>query len=211
MTHIKILGIAMLGFCAATGFARAADMIDETPQAPEANFEETAKAGWAGGYGGLYGGYGKGKFGDGVSIDASGFQGGAFAGANMQSGPIVYGLDADVGYGGAKGTSGGVTAKKGINGALRARLGYDVGPALIYGAAGGTLARVNANDGVVDETRALLGYTVGAGIDAKLTDKVFARGEYRYNSYAGKNYALTAPTEVDLKQHEVRLGVGLQF
>ncbi len=211
MRMIKFLGTAIIGSLAAISFANAADMIDEVPQAPEAVIEEPAAGGWAGGYLGAYGGYGKGTFGKDVDISAKGFQGGAFAGYNLQNGSLVYGLDSDLGYGGAKGVVGAVTAKKGLNGALRARLGVDVGPALIYGAVGGAATRATASDGAVEDTNLHLGYTAGAGIDARLTDKVFARGEYRYNVYNDKSYALTAPTAVDLKQHDVRLGVGLKF
>ena len=211
MRMIKFLGTAIIGSLAATSFSYAADMIDEVPAAPEAAIEQPAIGGWAGGYLGAYGGYGKGKFGKDVDISAKGFQGGAFAGYNLQNGSLVYGLDSDLGYGGAKGNVGAVTAKKGVNGALRARLGVDVGPALIYGAAGGTATRATASDGAVEDTQTHLGYTVGAGIDARLTDKIFARGEYRYDVFGAKNYALTAPASVDLKQHDVRLGVGLKF
>ena len=211
MKLMNLVSASLLALSASFGMAHAADMIDGSPQAPEANFEAAAKTGWAGAYGGLYGGYGKGNFGDGVDVDGSGFQGGAFAGANGQSGSIVYGVDGDVGYGGAKGTAGAVIAKKKTNGALRARLGYDLGPALVYGAAGGTMTSAKASDGAVDDSKLHLGYTVGAGVDIKATDRVFVRGEYRYNKYGSKTYDLTAPTDVNLTQHEARIGVGVQF
>ncbi len=211
MRTMRFLTAGVLAFAATAGFARAADMVDEVPQAPAPVFEEAPRLGWAGAYGGVYGGYGTGTYGQDVDIGANGFQGGVFGGYNMQNDGIVYGLDSDVGYGGAKGNVGAVEAKKGFNGALRARLGYDLGPAMIYGAAGGTAASVKATDGLVDDTRMHLGYTVGAGIDAKVTDNVFVRGDYRYNVFNDKNYALTAPANVDLKQHDIRLGLGLKF
>lgn len=211
MKTMKFLTVGALAFAASAGFARAADMVDEVPQAPVPTFEEAAKAGWVGAYAGIYGGYGKGKYGKDVDIDADGFQGGGFAGYNLQSDNIVYGVDADLGYGGAKGNVGAVEATKGANGALRARLGYDLGPALVYGTAGGAAASVKATDGTVDDKQIHLGYTVGAGVDAKLTDNLFVRGEYRYDVFNDKNYALTAPADVDLKQHEVRLGLGVKF
>jgi outer membrane immunogenic protein len=213
MKRANIAALAGFGVLALTGLANAADMVDEVPQAPEAVIpDEPVKGGWSGFYAGVYGGYSFGKFDDAVDIKANGFKGGAFTGYNYQTGPYVLGLDADLGYGGAKADLGATgSVKQGTNGALRARLGYDVGPALIYGAAGGTATSVTANDGAVEDSKIHAGWTVGAGIDAKLTDKVFARGEYRYNSYQSQDYTLTAPASVGLKQHDVRFGVGLQF
>lgn len=212
MKRANIAALAGFGVLALTGLANAADMVDEVPQAPEAVIpEEPVKGGWSGFYAGIYGGYSFGKFNDAVDLDADGFKGGAFTGYNFQSGPYVAGIDADLGYGGAKTDVVGAEVKQGTNGALRARFGYDLGPALIYGAAGGTATSAKANVGGVEDSKIHLGYTLGAGIDAKLTDKVFARGEYRFNDYQSQDYSLPATTSVGLKQHDIRFGVGVQF
>jgi outer membrane immunogenic protein len=211
MRMIKFLGTAIIGSLALSGFARAADMIDETPQAPQPTFEEAVKGGWAGAYAGIYAGYAKGKFGDAANINAKGFGGGGFAGYNLQNGGIVYGLDGDLGVSRAKGTAGGVTAKQGFDGALRARLGYDLGPVMIYGAAGGAFTRANAAAGASSDSNTLLGFTAGAGADIKVTDNVFARAEYRYNQFGSKDYALPAATGVNLRENEVRFGLGVKF
>jgi outer membrane immunogenic protein len=198
------LGTAVIGALAFSGAARAADMIDETPQAPQPTFEEAVKSGWAGAYA-------EGKFGDAANIKAKGFGGGAFAGYNLQNGGIVYGLDGDLGLSRAKGTAGGVTAKQGFDGALRARLGYDLGPVMVYGAAGGAFTRATATAGAVSDTKTHLGFTVGAGADIKVTDNLFARAEYRYNAFGSKSYALPAATSVNLRENEVRFGLGVKF
>jgi outer membrane immunogenic protein len=213
MKRANILAVAGLSVFALTGVAQAADMVDEVPQAPEAVIpEEPAPGGWSGFYAGIYGGYSFGNFGDAVDLDADGFRGGAFTGYNGQSGAIVYGLDGDIGYGGAKTDLAAPNeVKQTFNGALRARLGYDLGPAMVYGALGGAATGANANVGGFEDSKTHFGYTVGAGIDAKVTEKIFARGEYRYNDFGSKDYNLGAPTSVDLDQHDIRFGVGLQF
>jgi outer membrane immunogenic protein len=205
------LGTAIASTLALSGIARAADMIDETPQAPQPTFEEAVKGGWAGAYAGIHAGYAKGKFGDAANINAKGFGSGGFAGYNLQNGGIVYGLDGDLGVSKAKGTAGGVAAKQGFDGALRARLGYDLGPVMIYGAAGGAFTRAKAAAGAVSDSNTHLGFTVGAGADIKVTDNVFARAEYRYNQFGSKDYALPAATGVNLRENEVRFGLGVKF
>jgi outer membrane immunogenic protein len=211
MRMINLIAASAVALSATAGFARAADMIDETPQAPQPTFEEAVKGGWAGGYAGIYAGYGTGKFGDAVDIKAKGFGGGAFAGYNLQNGALVYGLDADVGIGRAKTNVVGVTIKQGFDASLRARLGYDLGPVMLYGAAGGILTSVKATVGAVSDSNTHLGFTVGAGADIKITDNLFARAEYRYNAYNAKSYALPAPTSVNFRENEVRFGLGLKF
>jgi outer membrane immunogenic protein len=204
------LGTAIISSLAFSGFARAADMVDEVPAAPQPTYEEAVKGGWAGAYAGIYGGYATGKFGDAADIKAKGFNGGAFAGYNLQNGGLVYGLDSDLGTTAVKGTNG-ATAKQGLNGALRARLGYDLGPVMLYGAAGGAVTKAKATAGAVSDSNTHLGFTVGAGADIRVTDNLFARAEYRYNQFGSKDYALPAATPVNLKQNEVRFGLGVKF
>jgi outer membrane immunogenic protein len=206
----SFLGTAIISSLALSGMARAADMVDEVPAAPQPTFEEAVKGGWAGAYAGIYAGYAKGKFGDAADIKAKGFDGGAFAGYNLQNGGIVYGLDSDLGLSAVKGTNG-ATAKQGLNGALRARLGYDLGPVMIYGAAGGAFTKAKATAGAVSDSNTHLGFTVGAGADIRVTDNLFARAEYRYNQFGSKDYALPAATSVNLRENEVRFGLGVKF
>ena len=205
------LGTAIISSLALSGFARAADMIDEVPAAPQPTYEEAVKGGWAGAYAGIYAGYAKGKFGDAANINAKGFGGGGFAGYNLQNGGLVYGLDGDLGISRAKGTAGGVTAQQGFDGALRARLGYDLGPVMIYGAAGGAFTRAKATAGAVSDSNTHLGFTAGVGADIRVTDNLFARAEYRYNQFGSKDYALPAATSVNLRENEVRFGLGVKF
>ena len=200
---------AAAAFAALPTFAFAADAIDEIPSAPEAPaYEEPQAAGWAGAYGGVYLGHG---WADHGVVDSKGFNGGVFGGYNMQSDSIVYGAEADAGYSMSDGTNGATTAKHGMNGALRARAGVDMGPALIYGAAGVAAARGKLSNGITDDSQTHIGWTAGAGIDAKITGNVIGRVEYRHNAYGSENYNVGGGTSAKLTENEIRIGAGLKF
>ncbi len=200
---------AAITFAALPTFAIAADAIDEIPAAPEAPaYEEPAAGGWSGAYGGVYAGHGWAKHG---GISSKGFNGGAFGGYNMQSDSIVYGAEADVGYSASDGTAAGTTVKHGLNGALRARAGIDVGPAMVYGAGGVAATRGKLAIGAAEDSQTHIGWTAGAGVDAKITGNIIGRVEYRHNSYGSENYNVGGGTSARLSENEVRVGAGLKF
>ncbi|TGQ67127.1 porin family protein, partial [Mesorhizobium sp. M8A.F.Ca.ET.207.01.1.1] len=92
------------------------------------------------------------------------------------------GAEADLGYNGVKGDSAGIHAKGGLEGSLRARLGYSVTPEiLLYGTGGLAAKNQKITDDVLgtNESKAMLGWTAGVGTDIKITDNVFGRVEYR--------------------------------
>ncbi|MDP3896333.1 MAG: porin family protein [Mesorhizobium sp.] len=193
--------------------ARAADMIDQAPEPQPYEVVPSASTGWAGPYVGVYGGY---TFGEtsipGLSVDHDGFAGGAFAGWSGQTGAIVYGIEGDVGYNGADGANGGLATRSGVEGSLRARLGYAVNDRLlVYATGGGAAEQLKANDGLVTDKNVMLGYTVGAGVDAKITEQVFARVEYRYTDFGNETFNLTAPTSIDSSSNKIHVGLGLKF
>jgi len=127
---------------------------------------------------------------------------GAQLGYNFQSGPLVYGIEADLGYVGSKNTDtlgfvGGANQyawrqRSGMEafGTLRLRLGYAFDRALIY--ATGGLAYGKVSDAIQagpnnpaytwskgnDNWR--LGYTIGAGVEYALTDRWSAKLEGLY-------------------------------
>ena len=51
--------------------------------------------------------------------------------------------------------------------------------------------------------------TLRAGVDYAVTDRIFARGEYRYNDYGNKTFGDS--TKGDLKQNVINVGVGMKF
>ena len=63
------------------------------------------------------------------------------------------------------------------------------------------------------DTNVMLGYTVGAGVDAKLTDQVFGRLEYRYTDYGSKDFDLpgVGTPSIDSSNHRVSVGLGIKF
>jgi len=198
----------------ATVSAQAADMIvDQAPEPQPIDVVPSESTGWAGPYAGIYGGY---TFGEtstvGLDVDHDGFSGGAFLGYTGQSGAIVYGLEGDLGYNGSDGVNGGLATESGIEGSLRARLGYAVNDRfLVYATAGGAAEQLEATAGGVSDKQTMLGYTVGAGVDAKLTEQVFARAEYRYTDYGSENFAVGGGTSIDSSSNKIHLGLGLKF
>lgn len=201
-----------LGLFALSGTAYAADVVSEEPPAP-APIAELPVASWAGPYAGLNVGYGFAGHADvdgGPDIGTKGFVGGVFGGYQWQQENFVYGAEADIGYNGVKGDSGGLEAKGGVEGSLRARLGYAVTPEiLVYGTGGGALKNQKIEGAGVSESNTMLGWTAGVGTDIKITDNVFGRVEYRYTDYGDKDFG--AIGNVKSTDNRVTFGVGMKF
>ncbi len=206
---------AAFGLIALAGVipANAADVIGEEPPAPEA-VESMPVSSWTGPYAGLQLGYGMGKTDtEGETVDTDGIIGGGFAGYNVQSGAVVYGVEGDVGYGDREGKDGGVRSKSGVEGSLRGRFGYTVTPdVLVYGTAGGAAQNLKVREGGESDKNTMLGYTVGAGADVKFTENVFGRAEYRYSDYGSEKFRTgSGSQDVNSSDHRVQFGVGMNF
>jgi len=213
-TNLKFAPLAaVFGLFALGGTAFAADVVSEEPPAP-APVAELPVASWAGPYAGINLGYGFGGHVKAPGVDAKtkGFIGGVFGGYNWQQENFVYGAEADLGYNGTKGSDNGLSAKSGIEGSLRARLGYAVTPEiLLYGTGGLAAKNQKIDDSVtgVNDSKAMLGWTAGAGTDIKITDNVFGRVEYRYTDYGSKTFGDTG--KVKSSDNRVTFGVGMKF
>ncbi|KTF68036.1 outer membrane protein [Sphingomonas sp. HT-1] len=94
------------------------------------------------------------------------------------------------------------------------RLGFLAGPrTLIYAKAGYTNAQFITDYTSPNSTPALDlrsrdnldGWRLGAGAEFKLTDKVFAKAEYRYSNYGSQSNG------VDPERHQIVTGVGVRF
>jgi outer membrane immunogenic protein len=194
--------------------AYAADAITaEEPPAP-APIAELPVASWAGPYAGINLGYGfSGSTeapGVPADIDTDGFVGSAFGGYNWQMDNFVFGGEAELGYNNVKGSSGAIESKGGVEGSLRARLGYAVSPdILLYGTAGGAGKNVEVSDGVSSDSNTMLGWTAGAGADIKLTDNIFGRVEYRYTDFGHADFNNVG--RVEASDNRVTFGVGMKF
>jgi outer membrane immunogenic protein len=213
--NLKFAPIAVaLGLFALSGTAFAADVVSEEPPAP-APIAELPVASWAGPYAGVSVGYGfsgHAKVHDGgPDIKTKGFVGGVFGGYQWQQENFVYGAEADLGYNGVKGDSGGVDSKGGFEGSLRARLGYAVTPEiLLYGTGGGALKNQKVSSPLGSDDNTMLGWTAGVGTDIKITDNVFGRVEYRYTDFGSKSFD-SVGTKVKESDNRVTFGVGMKF
>lgn len=195
----------------------AADVVDEIP-APAVPMEVPPVASWTGVYAGVTAGYGFAGRSDVSGLDArvdtDGFVGGGFVGYNFDTGGgIVAGVEGDIGYSGINGDDDGVEVKNGVDGSLRARLGYTITPdALVYATAGGAAKHMTVEEGGDKDSANMLGWTAGVGTDIKITSNVFGRAEYRYTDYGSKSFETGSGTrDVDSSDHRVVFGVGMQF
>jgi outer membrane immunogenic protein len=208
------VALGLLAFASAIP-AYAADVVQEEPPAPVAPVAELPVASWAGPYAGVNIGYGfSGRVEEpGNTINTDGFLGGAFVGYNYQMDNFVLGAEGDIGYNGMKGDNAGVEAKGGVEGSLRARLGYAVSPdILVYGTAGGAGQNLKITDAAGSDRNTMFGWTAGVGTDIKLTDNVFGRVEYRYTDYGSEDFNTGAGARsFDARDNRVTFGVGMKF
>lgn len=197
--------------------AYAADAIaTEEPPAP-APIAELPVASWAGPYAGVNLGYGfSGRTDDPATSNfkTDGFKGSIFGGYNWQMDNFVYGAEGELGYNGNKGDGGPAASHSGIEGSLRARLGYAVSPdILLYGTAGGAGQSFSVLDNAGTDKKTMFGWTAGVGSDIKLTDNLFGRVEYRYTDYGSADFTTPLQGTRSVKSHDNRItfGVGMKF
>ena len=196
--------------------AYAADVVMEEPPVPAAPMEQPPLNTWSGPYAGVTLGYGFSgeteiESSPSVAIDTDGFLLGGFVGYNYQAGNIVAGAEADIGYSWVEGDNGPLNSESGVEGSLRARLGYVVTPdILLYATAGGAAKNLEVSFGGSSDDNTMLGWTAGAGADVKVTEQVFGRVEYRYTDFGSDDFGSTG-TDVSDKDHRVLFGLGMKF
>lgn len=170
-------------------------------------------------YVGAFGGYGSQHAsatvsGTSGSTDLSGGRIGGFAGADFLVGQgWLVGIEGDLSYdwNALTATAGGFTGKVGTDfgASVRGKVGYDIGPANAFLAGGWTGTNVFASvTGLGSANQWINGYTVGAGVDFKITDNIFARGEYRFNQFEDIS---GGGSSVGFRQHVVNVGLGVRF
>ncbi len=212
LKNIRTVAVALgLVTMMGTMSAQAADVVMEEPPAPGAPMMEPPVSTWTGLYAGATVGYGfTGRTETpGNTINTDGFLVNGFAGYNYQVGNIVAGAEADIGYSWEDGTNAGVTSDSGVEGSLRARLGYVVSPTvLLYATAGGAAKDLEVSGGGFSDSNTMIGWTAGAGADIMVTDNVFGRVEYRYTDFGTDSFN---GVDVDDKDHRVLLGMGVKF
>jgi outer membrane immunogenic protein len=229
--------LATATFAALMSCANAADLPTRPAYAPAPIMSPVPVYNWTGIYVGLNGGYGWGnqdplnlitnRF-DGSSVGFSGGVFGGTAGAQIQSGHVVIGFEADIDWANMKGsgtfipTVGGVpiaaaiTANTNIDweSTARVRVGYANDNWLFYATGGmailGAKTSITTAGGASCATLIAsctgfskqIGAALGAGVEYGITQNVSAKLEYLY---------ITAAS-LDVSHHsEIRLGVNYRF
>lgn len=216
MRNRYIISTAALAVFMSAGASYAADAVEVPPEPPISNdvyVEPAPVGGWSGVYVGAYGGYSWGEFDSSAGdLTADGWTGGGFVGGNLQSGSLVYGAEADIGYSSNSASLGATDVDQGLNGSLRARLGYAFDPFMLYGTAGVAATQAEIDTGTDSDQNTHLGWTVGAGGEALITQNIFGRVEYRYSDYESKDFDVDGTTiSSGFSDHSVRAGIGLKF
>lgn len=146
--------------------------------------------------------------GNGCDIDPTGVEGSIRAGYDMQFGPIVVGLvgelsavDLEDSVTSFSTTPAAYVFTRQVDqmAALRARIGFPVGPALLYATAGAAKAKVensfrttntaNSFTETVNEDDAD-GYQLGGGVEWRLAPNLSLTGEYLYSNLQPGDYVV---------------------
>ncbi|TPK96278.1 porin family protein [Mesorhizobium sp. B2-4-16] len=230
---MKTILLATAFVLTSVGMASAADINETLPVAADYD--------WSGLYAGVHFGYAAGNSdlliagsgGGGTdlisSLDPDGFIGGIHVGFNHEmANRFVLGAEADIAYNDVDGLTtlagSGTLLKSEIkwSGSARLRAGYAFDRTLPYLTVGVAAAKYevtgitgtpSGNILLHDETH--VGWTVGAGVEHAFTDKWIARVEYRYSDFGNKDLSiadgLATATNVDLKTHDLRVGLSYKF
>lgn len=213
---------------------------------PATAHADDAARDWSGPYLGAYAGYSNGglevRF-DGVhpgDARVEGAVGGGFAGWSLQSGGLVFGLEAEVGVSSADGeVKGSVTLvppdppgtyhyvdtfRTPWTARLRGRVGWACGDVLLFAAGGLSLTEVRFGyQSIYDQSYSYdegvqVGWTAGAGLDYAIDGHLTARAEYLYDDYGTQSGDISVPggagaypVKVDLDAHTLRAGLAWQF
>lgn len=223
---MKSILLASAVLVALSGGAFAADPLASPP----------AAYGWGGYYAGVQLGYGWGKvdshdssISSGISDwadswKANGALGGIHLGYNQQYNSIVLGAEGDIEASGMSGSvvsafAGIIKTKIDVQGSLRARLGYAMGPALLYATGGLAIAHFNThyeeNTTTDSSSHTKAGWTLGAGVEYAFMPNWTTRVEYRYSDFGkftdnpATDSAWLYPTRVTTQT--VRVGLSYKF
>lgn len=224
MIKAAMAGGAMLAASFAVSTASAADL------SPRPYYKGMPRSvvgyyNWTGFYAGVFGGYGWGTSdwsSPAVSTDPSGALFGATLGYNWQSGSLVYGLEADMGWSMIKGdVACGIgrceTENKWL-GTGRVRLGYALDRFLPYvtgGVAFGNVEATNTATGLSGASDTMFGWTAGAGLEYAFMGNWTAKLEYLYvdlgDFSCGAACSAVVPSNVDFSASILKVGLNYKF
>jgi opacity protein-like surface antigen/outer membrane receptor protein involved in Fe transport len=159
-----------------------------------------------------------------ASVNEPGFIGGAQIGANYQTGPVVWGIEAD--YDAStqnqslpSGVLSGSMSQMPWLATLRGRLGVAFDRYLIYGTAGGAAGELRSNiaipAGTTSSTVTYGTWTAGTGVEYGITDNLSARVEYLYLDKGNIATGVIGPPAMTITSHLrdnlVRAGLNYRF
>ena len=150
--------------------------------------------------------------------DSDGVVYGGTVGYDFPAGGVTLGADAELTDSSIKGTEGNVLVagdsaqvRLGRDIYVGGRVGFPLSPqAQIYAKGGYTNARINtrytSGTTAIRENVDADGYRLGAGIEHKIGQRAYLKGEYRYS-----NYKEIEDFDIDADRHQVVAGVGIRF
>ncbi|AMS38985.1 hypothetical protein AA2016_0042 [Aminobacter aminovorans] len=236
MRQILAATVAMLAIVTAAG---AADSV-----ATEAG---SATYNWSGFYAGVLLGYGTGDSSaisdngfdgsapeDRADLSPKGFAGGAVAGYNWQRDQLVFGVESEVGYLGAKddfwfpdGDDYFARSEYGLYGSLAGRLGFAIDRTLITARAGVIVADIDYGYGDIDGgvngepdpdssifgDGARAGFTIGASIEHAFAGDWVGRLDYAYSDFGShiETDGFDETYDVSDNLHMIRIGLIKKF
>lgn len=175
---------------------------------------------WTGFYVGAVGGYGWGRSHwdpVNVTMHPRGWHLGGTLGYNFQLANAVFGLETDLAWANAKGSTNilgaTLTTQNNWLGTTRGRVGYAFDrflPYLTGGVAYGSVKAEVAPFGL-SERKTKFGWTLGAGLEYGFLGNWTAKAEYLYVDLGRFNTSFAPATRVNFKEHALRLGVNYRF
>jgi len=204
-----VVGAVALTVAGCATAAKAADVGYQPRQAYTVNQPLNAYS-WAGPYLGGNLGYQWGSVGNNPT-NPSGFVGGIQGGYNWQTGPWVFGVEADLQLTGADDTFAPWKFSNPWFGTVRGRAGYAFSNVLFYGTAGLAFGELKGvTFGGLSESHSTLGWTIGAGTEFGLTQNWTAKIEYLYVDLDNSNFVITGAKN-DYRFGLIRAGVNFHF
>jgi outer membrane immunogenic protein len=203
-----VLGAVALIAAGWMASAQAADLSYGSP-APYTVNQPLNMYSWAGPYLGANLGYGWGSV-DHNPTQPSGFEGGAQAGYNWQSGAIVFGIEGDLQATAADDTFAPWKYSNPWFGTVRGRVGYAFGNVLLYGTGGLAFGELRGETFGLSESHTNAGWTAGVGAEFGFAPHWTAKVEYLYVDLSDSRFTITG-AQNGYNFGLVRVGVNYHF
>ena len=207
---MKGIAVAAAALAVLTVPAQAAD-IPYGSRAPYTVNQPLNAWSWAGPYLGGNIGYAWGTV-DNNGAKPSGFVGGVQGGYNWHSGPLVFGLEADLQASGANDTFAAWKFSNPWFGTVRGRVGYALNNVLFYGTGGLAFGELRATTFGLSESHTNAGWTLGAGAEIQMgfDPNWSAKVEYLYVDLANSNFVVTGASN-GYRFGLIRAGLNYRF